>query len=118
MKWILLSVLMIIASNCFARSELRVRSAFDINVSYCSIKTNGVLGMDNRHSAFAGRGFGTASTNAMLFMENGQNEITVEIGALGWFDKKYRGANSHVKFDKNAYCKLDVILFQGTEQKQ
>lgn len=54
-----------------ANEPLRVRSVFDINSVFCAIKTNGVLGMDNRDSAFEVWGFGTASTNALLLLENG-----------------------------------------------
>ena len=96
-----------------AKVTERIRSVFDISYSYCAIVTNGVLGMDNRRSAVAGRGFGTASTNAMMFLENGQNEITVQMGALGWFDKKSRNGNDYKKFHPEAYCKLDLTLFEG-----
>ncbi|RRO01658.1 hypothetical protein DMB85_020705, partial [Pectobacterium aquaticum] len=39
-----------------AEEPLRIRSVFDINSAFCAIKTNGVLGMDNRHSAVVGQG--------------------------------------------------------------
>lgn len=95
----------------------RIRSVFDINYSYCAIITNGVLGIDNRDSSVAGRGFGTASTNAMIFMENGQNDITVQMGALGWFDEHNRDSDEYKKFNSEAYCKLELTLFQGKLHK-
>ncbi len=45
-----------ISSSDAIGSEQKIRSLFDIKYAFCSIKTNGVLGMDNRKSAYAGRG--------------------------------------------------------------
>lgn len=100
-----------------ANATERIRSAFDISYSYCAILTNGVQGMDNRRSAAAGRGFGTASTNSMMLLENGQNDITVQIGALGWFDKHSSDGDDYKKFHPEAYCKLDLTLFEGKRFK-
>ncbi|ELJ77426.1 TPA: hypothetical protein LTB51_004784 [Escherichia coli] len=47
-----------ISSSDAIGSEQKIRSLFDIKYAFCSIKTNGVLGMDNRKSAYAGRGGG------------------------------------------------------------
>lgn len=84
-----------------------LRSLFDINQSFCAIKTNGVLGMDNRNSALAGRGYGTSSTNSMLFLENGINNISLEIASLDWFTAKSDSPKG--KFDPNASCQLSLI---------
>ncbi|WP_264628289.1 MULTISPECIES: hypothetical protein [unclassified Symbiopectobacterium] len=100
-----------------ANEPLRVCSVFDINSAFCAIKTNGVLGMDNRHSAVAGRGFGTSSTNALLALENGENEITVEIGALGWFSKETIGDEARKSFKPDAGCKVALTAFKGKESK-
>ncbi|PWC15483.1 hypothetical protein DDT52_19460 [Brenneria roseae subsp. roseae] len=73
-KWknlVFLGVIMMTTANA-ANESLRIRSVFDINYAFCAIKTNGVLGMDNRDSAVAGRGFGSSSTNAMLILANGE----------------------------------------------
>ncbi|WP_264627949.1 MULTISPECIES: hypothetical protein [unclassified Symbiopectobacterium] len=100
-----------------ANEPLRVRSVFDINSAFCAIKTNGVLGMDNRDSAVAGRGFGSSSTNALLFLENGENEITAEIGALGWFSKGNNGDESRSVFKPDASCKVALTAFKGEQSK-
>ncbi|GKX44684.1 hypothetical protein SOASR015_37180 [Pectobacterium carotovorum subsp. carotovorum] len=100
-----------------ANEPLRIRSVFDINSAFCAIKTNGVLGMDNRDSAVAGRGFGTSSTNALLFLENGENEITVEIGALGWFSKENISDEARRVFKPDAGCKAALTAFKGEQSK-
>ncbi|WP_127960505.1 hypothetical protein [Serratia microhaemolytica] len=87
------------------------RSAFDIKYLFCNIKTNGVVGQNNRDSAVAGRGFGTGSTGAMLFMENGENEISVEISALNWFNEKLTDMKEKNSFNPSAYCKLDLVIY-------
>lgn len=83
------------------------RSVFSINKSFCAIRTNGVLGIDNRNSALAGRGYGTSSTNSMLFLENGINNISLEIASLDWFTAKSDSPKG--KFDPNASCQLSLI---------
>jgi hypothetical protein len=69
--------------------------------------------MDNRDSARAGRGFGTASTAAMLLLENGENEISLEIGALGWFNKNIESATERAQFHPQAGCKLELTTIRG-----
>ncbi|WP_226887678.1 hypothetical protein [Pectobacterium aquaticum] len=108
--------IMISTANA-ANEPLRIRSVFDINSAFCAIKTNGVIGMDNRHSAVAGRGFGTSSTNALLFLENGENEITVEIGALGWFSPETIGDEARRAFKPDARCKVALTAFKGEQSK-
>ncbi|MFP9228987.1 hypothetical protein [Pectobacterium cacticida] len=71
--------------------------------------------LDNRHSAVAGRGFGSSSTNALLFLENGENEITVEIGALDWFLPGNDSDNAHKAFAPDARCKVALTAFKGKE---
>lgn len=66
----------------------KIRSLFNIQQAYCAIKTNDVTGFDNRKSAWKGRGGGISSTNTLMLVENGENEISLEIGALGWFSDK------------------------------
>lgn len=100
-----------------ANELLRIRSVFDINSAFCAIKTNGVIGLDNRHSAVAGRGFGTYSTNSLLFLENGENENTAEIGALGWFSQENIGDEARRAFKPDAGCKVALTAFKGSESK-
>lgn len=100
-----------------ANKPLQIRSVFNINSAFCAIKTNGVLGMDNRDSALAGRGFGTSSTNAMLVLANGENEISLEIGALGWFSEAKLSDEDRKKFSPGAGCKLELTAFKGMESK-
>ncbi|MCW2482348.1 hypothetical protein, partial [Candidatus Symbiopectobacterium sp. NZEC135] len=113
---ILLGVMMMSTANA-ANELLRIRSVFDINSAFCAIKTNGVIGLDNRHSAVAGRGFGSSSTNALLFLENGENEITAEIGALGWFSKETIGDEARKSFKPDAGCKVALTALKGKESK-
>ncbi|MCW2485473.1 hypothetical protein J5069_06130 [Candidatus Symbiopectobacterium sp. NZEC127] len=113
---ILLGVMMMSTANA-ANEPLRVRSVFDINSAFCAIKTNGVLGMDNRDSAVVGRGFGTSSTNALLTLENGENEITAEIGALGWFSKENISDEARKMFKPDAGCKVALTAFKGGQSK-
>ncbi|MEH0833441.1 hypothetical protein [Pectobacterium cacticida] len=116
-KWTSLVFLGLVAIATANATEepLRIRSVFDIHSAFCAIKTNGVLGMDNRHSAVAGRGFGTASTNALMMLENGENEITVEIGALDWFLPGNDSDNAHKAFAPDARCKVALTAFKGKE---
>ncbi|TQI81693.1 hypothetical protein FHU10_3375 [Serratia fonticola] len=98
-------------------SRLYIRSLFDIEYAFCAIKTNGVLGMDNRNSARQGRGFGTSSTAAMLFLENGENEVSLELGALGWFDKKDTSVLERALFNPQASCKLELTAMRGSNSE-
>ncbi|RRO06105.1 hypothetical protein [Pectobacterium aquaticum] len=116
-KWLLLSGVMMMSTANAANEPLRIRSVFDINSAFCAIKTNGVLGMDNRDSAVAGRGFGTSSTNALLALENGENELTVEIGALGWFSKENIDNEARKVFKPDAGCKVALTAFKGEQSK-
>ncbi|RXJ16474.1 hypothetical protein [Lelliottia nimipressuralis] len=89
-----------------------IRSRFNIQDAYCAIKTNGVTGFSNRRSAWIENGDSTgaiSSTNAMMMMENGENEISLEIGALGWFSDKPASAEARAKFSPEAECSLDVV---------
>lgn len=106
-KSLLLSVLFVSTVIFAANDKMRIRSVFDINKSFCAIRTNGVLGIENRNSALAGRGYGTSSTNSMLFLENGVNNISIEIASLDWFTEKSDSPKG--KFDPNASCQLSLI---------
>jgi len=89
-----------------------IRTRFNINDAYCAIKTNGVTGFSNRRSAWIENGDSTgaiSSTNAMMMMENGENEISLEIGALGWFSDKPADAETRATFSPEAECSLDVV---------
>ncbi|MGF6269278.1 hypothetical protein ABIE17_001762 [Lelliottia nimipressuralis] len=89
-----------------------IRSRCNIQDAYCAIKTNGVTGFSNRRSAWIENGDSTgaiSSTNAMMMMENGENEISLEIGALGWFSDKPTSAEARAKFSPEAECSLDVV---------
>lgn len=61
----------------------KIRSRFNIQESYCAIKTNGVLGFSNRKDVLRENGDSTgttsSSTNAMMLMENGENEISLDL---------------------------------------
>lgn len=95
----------------------KIRSLFNITDSFCNIKTNGVVGLDNRKSAFEGRGLGTSSTNALLFLENGINTVSIEIGALNWFSKDNLTIEDRNTFSKDATCKLDLVSFNHNQKK-
>ncbi|ATV42499.1 hypothetical protein ACIPSR_02895 [Pectobacterium sp. CHL-2024] len=116
-KWLLLSGVMMMSTANAAEEPLRIRSVFDINSAFCAIKTNGVIGLDNRRSAVTGRGFGTSSTNALMVLENGENEITVEIGALGWFSKEAISDDARKAFKPDARCKVALTAFKGEQSK-
>ncbi|MGM3162665.1 hypothetical protein ACS25C_18075 [Dickeya undicola] len=118
-KWtsMVIAGVMMMSTASAAEAPLKIRSVFDINSAFCAIKTNGVLGMDNRDSAAAGRGFGSASTNALLFLENGENDITLEIGALGWFSEEKTPENVRKVFNPNASCNLALTAFKGEQTK-
>ncbi|WP_234991581.1 hypothetical protein, partial [Pectobacterium actinidiae] len=116
MHVVFVGLIMMSTANA-ANEPLRIRSVFDINSAFCAIKTNGVLGMDNRDSAVAGRGFGTSSTNALLALENGENEITVEIVALDWFSQETIGDDERKVFKPDAGCKVALTAFKGEQSK-
>lgn len=102
--------------SCAENERIKIRSLFDINDAFCAIKTNEVLGMDNRDWVVDGDGYGAASTNAMLMLENGENEITLKIGAMGWFSKKKLSLQQTKSFSKESSCKIDLVLFKGKQQ--
>lgn len=90
----------------------KIRSRFNILDAYCAIKTNGVTGYSNRKSAWAENGDSTgaiSSTNAMMLMENGENEISLEMGALGWFSDKPASTEARARFAPQAECSLDLV---------
>ncbi|KAA1195098.1 hypothetical protein [Photorhabdus heterorhabditis] len=93
--------------------RLYIRSVFDIQYAFCDIKTNGVTGFSNRNSARANRGFGTSSTGSMLFMTNGENEISLEFGALGWFSQDKISDKARNHFNPEATCKLELTAMRG-----
>ncbi|KGM29202.1 hypothetical protein KS18_05500 [Photorhabdus luminescens] len=97
--------------------RLYIRSLFDIQYAFCDIKTNGVTGMDNRNSAREGRGFGTASTASMLFMTNGENEISLEFGALGWFSPDKLSDEIRNHFNPEAKCSLELTAMRGKKSE-
>ncbi|WP_426444825.1 hypothetical protein [Siccibacter colletis] len=115
-KYLLLSVMFVSTATFAANDKMRIRTVFDNNKSFCAIKTNGVLGMDNRDSAVFGEGYGTSSTNSMLMLENGENNITVEMGAMGWFSKEQQSSEEKNAFSKDSSCKLELVLFKGNER--
>lgn len=90
-----------------------IRSLYDIENAFCAVKTNDFPEMDNRYSAQAGVGFGTESFSAMMVMENGENEISLEIGSLGWFDTKKLSNAERAKFNPQAMCKLALNATVG-----
>ncbi|MGV7961732.1 hypothetical protein ACSLVK_20450 [Photorhabdus tasmaniensis] len=118
LKLLLLLLGVIIMSSAKANEpKLYIRSLFDIQYAFCAIKTNEVLGMDNRDSAREGRGFGSASTAAMLLMANGENEISLEFGALGWFSKDELSDKARNHFNSEAKCKLELTAMRGKDSK-
>ncbi len=97
--------------------RLYIRSLFDIQYAFCDIKTNGVTGMDNRDSAREGRGFGTGSTASMLFMANGENEISLEFGALDWFSPSEMLDKDRNHFNPEAKCTLELTAMRGKKNE-
>ncbi|WP_246544940.1 hypothetical protein [Photorhabdus hainanensis] len=98
-------------------SRLYIRSLFDIQYAFCDIKTNGVTGMDNRNSAREGRGFGTGSTASMLLMANGENEISLEFGALDWFSPSEMPDKTRNHFNPEAKCTLELTAMRGKKSE-
>ncbi|NHB95061.1 hypothetical protein C5470_00985 [Photorhabdus stackebrandtii] len=109
---LLLGVIIMSAANA-NEPRLYIRSLFDIQYAFCDIKTNDVTGFSNRNSAREGRGFGSASTASMLLMANGENKISLEFGALGWFSKDEMSDNSRNHFNPEAKCKLELTAMRG-----
>ncbi|WP_330986292.1 MULTISPECIES: hypothetical protein [Enterobacterales] len=97
---------------------VKIRTLFNIEQAFCDIKTNGVTGFDNRDSAFHGRGGGISSTNSLMLMENGENEISLEMGALGWFSPKVKSLEEKRRFGKDSSCSVDVVSFDKEDNKQ
>lgn len=96
-------------------AQIRIRTTFNIKNSFCNIKTNGVKGLNNRKSAFYGSGDGISSTNSLLFLENGTNEISVEIGSLDWFSKDTSDKEQKGKFSPTSSCNTKLIRFDEKE---
>lgn len=115
--FIILQLQIFVSPNLYANEKDLIRSVFDIKHAFCAIKTNGVLGMDNRDSASDGVWLGTSSTNALLVLENGINDITLEIGAPGWFSDEKQNQDERENFHPDTYCKLDLTLLSGEGRK-
>lgn len=98
-------------------TQPKIRSIFNVNELFCALRVNSVSSVDNRYSAINGYNLFSSSSNSWLVLENGENEITLEVGALGWFSNK----NSHEKetnqYSTNAYCKVELTAFSADEQK-
>ncbi|MBF7995022.1 hypothetical protein IV435_10870 [Rahnella sp. SAP-29] len=97
-------------------AQIRIRTTFNIKNSFCGIYTNEVLGLNNRKSAYFGRGFGISSTNSMLFLENGKNSITLEIGALGWFSDENIDDTERATFNPQSSCKIELVSFENKKK--
>ncbi|NHB95177.1 hypothetical protein [Photorhabdus stackebrandtii] len=114
---LLLSGVIFMLSAQANEPRLYIRSLFDIQYAFCAIKTNDVLGMDNRDSAREGRGFGSASTASMLLMANGENEISLEFGALDWFASDEVSDKARAHFNPEAKCKLELTAMRGKKSE-
>lgn len=90
--------------------NIEIRTSIDSKYLFCEVKTNGVPGYDNRSSAMDGEGAGTTSTNSYIAMSNGANELTVEVGALGWFAENAAEIENKETFNPAAYCKAVMTL--------
>ncbi|WP_156656596.1 hypothetical protein [Morganella psychrotolerans] len=90
--------------------NIEIRTSIDSKYLFCEVKTNGVPGYDNRASAMRGEGAGTTSTNSYIVMSNGENELTVEVGALDWFSKNAAEIENKETFNPAAYCKAEMTL--------
>ncbi|WP_330986257.1 MULTISPECIES: hypothetical protein [Enterobacterales] len=112
------AVVIMTATTFASEHPVKIRTLFNIEQAFCDIKTNGVTGFDNRDSAFHGRGGGISSTNSLLLMENGENEISLEIGALGWFSPKVKTLTEQRRFGKESGCSLDVVNFDKENNKK
>lgn len=116
---ILIGAIMTVTTFAFAGEQpVKIRTLFNIEQAFCAIKTNGVTGFDNRTSAFNGRGGGISSTNSLILMENGENEITLEMGALGWFSPKVKTLDEKRQFTKDSGCNVDIVSFDKENNKQ
>ncbi|WP_330986270.1 MULTISPECIES: hypothetical protein [Enterobacterales] len=114
--FVFFGVVMMLTANAETKKD-RVRVLFNINQAYCAIKTNSVTGFTNRDSASEGRGGGISSTNALMLMENGINEISLEFGSLGWFSDGNSFRDKLEYFNPQAECSLDLVRFhEGEEQ--
>ncbi|RAX10326.1 hypothetical protein [Photorhabdus bodei] len=118
LKWLLLLLGVMVMQGANANEpQLYIRSLFDIQYAFCDIKTNGVTGMDNRDSALEGRGFGTSSTASMLLMANGENEVSLEFGALGWFSSDALSDKDRNHFNPEAKCTLELTAMRGKKSE-
>ena len=121
LKSIILSTILIgsvMSLTVFAHvPNQKIRSLFNIQKAYCAIKTNGVTGFTNRKSAWRGQGKGLSSTNAIMLMENDENEISLEIGALGWFSEKSRTLAERGHFEPESACSLELVRFNRKEMQ-
>ncbi|WP_350304295.1 hypothetical protein [Photorhabdus viridis] len=111
-----LGVMVMFGANAH-EPRLYIRSLFDIQYAFCDIKTNDVTGFSNRDSAFEGRGFGTSSTAAMLLMANGENEVSLEFGALGWFSSDVLSDKNRNHFNPEAKCTLELTAMRGKKSE-
>ncbi|WP_058912059.1 hypothetical protein [Entomohabitans teleogrylli] len=98
-----------------AQEKTNYRSVFDGKYLYCAIKTNGVEGQNNRSAVLQDLGFVSSSTAAILALENGENEISVEVGALNWFKTNISVLKEKSRFSPDAYCNLQFMSIQDEQ---
>mgnify|MGYP000844122584 CR=1 FL=1 len=103
--------LLLIKSSLLNANEIKsvIYSSLAINSAYCGIKINQVVGLENRTSAYEGRGLGSSSINTVLMLENGINDIAIDFGSLDWFSKNEQIRQRNT-FTQDAYCNLQVKL--------
>lgn len=113
---LLLTSFLAIGLTCIRTESIKIRTTFNIKDQYCSVLTNGVAGFDNRKFSYAGRGSGTSSTNSLLFLENGENEISLELGSLSWFSREKMSNDERMILTPNSGCKVDMVRFNKNGQ--
>ena len=98
-------------------TQPKIRSIFNVNELFCALRVNSVSSVDNRYSAINGYNLFSSSSNSWLVLENGENEITLEVGALDWFSNKNSKDKETNQYSTDAYCKVELTAFSANEQK-
>ena len=102
---------LIMTKNHASELPFKIRTVFEIKRSFCAIKTNGILNYENRRAAWIDRTGDSmsSSSNSLLLLENGENEISLEIGAVNWFSDDPLSLQERQQFKPRAGCKLELM---------
>ncbi|MBI6188909.1 MULTISPECIES: hypothetical protein [Providencia] len=113
MKNIILFILFVLGGVNMVHAQgnnYTVRASIDVAYMFCDFKVNGVSSFDNRQYVFFDKGIVTTNTNVQMLIENGVNNIELEVAPISWFSDN----NGNKEFDKDAVCNVSLYITENS----